>query len=80
MDEDVAIVPDDTIKFSVKCRQDPTSQLETNDYSTVLEISAWGVSVQRVMQGTAREVFFWCYTDFYKWSILKQSGKVCVCV
>ena len=68
MDEDVAIVPDDTLSFMVKARLDPSTRLDLNDYTTVLQVSTWGVSVQKIMSmGTRKEIQFWCYTDFYKW-------------
>jgi hypothetical protein len=76
VDSDVAIVPDDTLSFAVKARSDPSRRLDLNDYSTTLQISAWGVSVQKVSGGEREEVHFWCYTDFYKWSILRQNGKL----
>jgi hypothetical protein len=76
VDVDVAIVPDDTLSFAVKARNDTSRKLEASDYSTLLQISAWGLSVQRVFGGEREEVYFWCYTDFYKWSILRQSGKL----
>ena len=76
VDVDVAIVPDDTLSFAVKARNDTSGKLEANDYSTLLQISAWGLSVQRVFGGEREEVWFWCYTDFYKWSILRQNGKL----
>jgi hypothetical protein len=68
VDEDVAIVPDDTLSFMVKARLDPSTRLDLNDYTTVLQVSTWGVSVQKIMSmGTRKEIQFWCYTDFYKW-------------
>ena len=76
VDLDVAMVPDDTLSFSVKARTDPSRRLELHDYSTSLTISAWGVSVQKLSAGEREEVHFWCYTDFYKWSILRQNGKL----
>ena len=76
VDSDVAIVPDDTLSFAVKARSDPSRRLDLNDYSTTLQISAWGVSVQKLSSGEKEEVHFWCYTDFYKWSILRQNGKL----
>jgi len=76
VDTDVAIVPDDTLSFAVKARSDPSKRLDLNDYSTTLQISAWGVSVQKVTGAERDEVHFWCYTDFYKWSILRQNGKL----
>lgn len=27
-----------------------------------------------------KEVFFWVYTDFYKWSLLSQAGKLALLV
>lgn len=76
VDVDVAIVPDDTLSFAVKARNDPSRRLDMHDYSTILQISSWGVSVQKVSAGEREEIHFWCYTDFYKWSILRQNNKM----
>ena len=59
VDKDVAIVPDDTVTFSVKAKSDPSRRLDGSDYSTILQISAWGVSVQRNNGAERAEVFFW---------------------
>jgi hypothetical protein len=35
------------------------------------------LAIGQVMEGEARhKVFFWAYTDLYKWSILSQNGKI----
>ncbi|KAJ8608082.1 hypothetical protein CTAYLR_009630 [Chrysophaeum taylorii] len=76
IDEDVAIVPDDELVFVVKPRVDPSMQLVKNEYSTALKVSASGVAVCHVSATDDYvERFFWCYTDFFKWSILHHSGK-----
>ena len=76
IDEDVAIVPDDELVFHVKPRVDPSMQLVKNEYSTALKVSASGVSVCAVASNEELvERFFWCYTDFFKWSILHHGGK-----
>ena len=76
IDEDVAIVPDDELLFLVKPRVDPTGKLLKNEYSTALKVSASGVAVCHVANNDEyQERFFWCYTDFFKWSILHHSGK-----
>lgn len=76
IDEDTAIVPDDELVFTVKPRVDPSQQLVKNEYSTALKVSASGVSVCAVTAADELvERFFWCYTDFFKWSILHHSGK-----
>ena len=81
VDEDVAIVPDDTLSFYVKARIDPSRRLDPNDYNTVLQVSTWGVSVQKLMpMGTRTEIQFWCYTDFYKWYVMKQNHKTALSV
>jgi hypothetical protein len=49
-----------------------------------LQVSASGMSVQSPADGQAGsldpnvgiERFFWVYTDFYKWSLLSQYGKL----
>jgi hypothetical protein len=38
VDEDVAILPDDVLRFEVKTRADPTGTLPRHDYSTVIEV------------------------------------------
>jgi len=76
IDEDVAIVPDDELIFLVKPRVDPSNKLLKNEYSTALKVSASGVSVcHAASNDELQEKFFWCYTDFFKWSILHHSGK-----
>ena len=45
VDEDVAIVPDDELNFEVKTTRDPTDRLVKYDYSTMIKVSANGVSV-----------------------------------
>jgi hypothetical protein len=81
VDEDVAIVPDDTLSFYVKARIDPSRSLDPNDYTTILQVSTWGVSVQKMrLNGQRLEVQFWCYTDFYKWYVMKQNSKTALSV
>ena len=76
VDEDVANVPDDFAQFVVKPRADPSHLLELNAYTTRLDVSAWGVSVVAVTPARDVEQLFWCYTDFYKWSVLNSAqGK-----
>jgi len=68
VDEDVAIVPDDELNFEVKTIRDPTDRLMKYDYSTLIKVSANGVSVgTKNGKSEYYERFFWCYTDFYKW-------------
>ncbi|GMI26371.1 hypothetical protein TeGR_g522 [Tetraparma gracilis] len=77
VDEDVAIVPDDELCFEVKTLKDPSDRLIKFDYSTVIKVSAYGVSVgTRNNKFEYHERFFWCYTDFYKWSVQNQFGKL----
>ena len=67
---------DDTLSFYVKARIDPSKRLDPNDYNTILQVSTWGVSVQKVGQmGTRNEIQFWCYTHFCKWHVMKQHYK-----
>lgn len=77
IDEDVPIVPDDELIFMVKPRNDPSGQLVRNEYSTMLKVSASGVAVSSTAGSEAEESekFFWCYTDFFKWSVLHHNGK-----
>ena len=76
IDLDTAIVPDDELEFVVKTRIDSTDKLTKHDYTTALKVSHAGVSVC-VMRGADEydEQFFWCYTDFFKWSLLHHMGK-----
>jgi len=85
VDEDVAILPDEDLLFQVKPKVSPNSLLNPNDYSTRLLISANGVCV--CIPDTAskdssaqKEVYFWVYTDFYKWSLVSQAGKLALLV
>ena len=96
VDEDVAILPVEDLVFKVKPKVDPTGILPATDYSTSLKVSANGVSVctpdssggqhsssQAAYTGAGGpecEVNFWVYTDFYKWSLLSQGGKLALLV
>jgi hypothetical protein len=82
VDEDVAILPDEDLVFKVKPKVDPLGTLPALDYSTSLKVSANGVSVTAPDPNTGndREQFFWVYTDFYKWSLLSQVGKLALLV
>ena len=95
VDEDVAILPDEDLLFKVKPKVDPMGVLNSTDYSTTLRVSANGVSVcipdtsgnQNSSlssitggSGAEKEQYFWVYTDFYKWSLLSQSGKLALLV
>jgi hypothetical protein len=77
IDEDVAILPDEQIVFMVKPKTDPTRQLNPNDYSTALKLSAHGVSVTTPAEKAGGEIerHFWVYTDFFKWSVFTQQVK-----
>lgn len=81
VDEDVAILPDEEVRFSVKPKQDPSGILPQSDYSTSFRLSAHGVSISIPNPNASsagspeKEVFFWVYTDFFKWSIVLQNDK-----
>jgi hypothetical protein len=74
----------------VKPKSDPLGLMPANDYSTSLRVSAHGISVcipdvnsrsNSIATGPVeRELFFWVYTDFYKWSLLSQNGKLALLV
>jgi hypothetical protein len=79
IDEDVAIIPDETHDFAVKAKKDPTAQCVPVDYSTSIQFSAYAVSLfapDTVGGSSNRLVCRWIYTDFYKWSIVTQNGKL----
>lgn len=84
VDEDVAILPDEELIFKVKPKVDPLGVLSPTDYSTSLKVSAYGISVctpqPNGKDGQEIEHYFWVYTDFYKWSLLSQSGKLALLV
>jgi len=95
VDEDVAILPDEDLVFKVKPKVDPLGVLPASDYSTSLKVSAHGVSVCTPDTGGQggnlvpsyvvgnpyeREHYFWVYTDFYKWSLISQGGKLALLV
>ncbi len=83
VDEDVAILPDEELVFKVKPKVDPLSVLNPNDYSTSLKVSANGISVCTPSPANPSQDFehyFWAYTDFYKWSLLSQNGKLALLV
>jgi hypothetical protein len=91
VDEDVAILPDEELAFRVKTKSDPLDTLPQSDYSTVLRISAFGVSVcapenfasaslatYKGSDDKEKEFYFWAFTDFYKWYTLNQQGKAAI--
>ena len=83
VDEDVAILPDEDLLFKVKPKIDPTGFLNRTDYSTSLKISAFGVSLcSPSVENPQNEVehCFWIYTDFFKWSLVQQNGKLALLV
>jgi len=90
VDEDVAILPDEELVFNVKPKVDPTHTLPADNYATQLRCSAFGVRVSTPESGQEeyfqqsknppRDHFFWIYTDFYKWSLLTQNGKLALLI
>lgn len=79
IDEDVAIIPDESHVFAVKAKKDPTAQCVPVDYSTSIRFSAYAVSLfvpDTVGGSPNRLVCRWIYTDFYKWSLVTQNGKL----
>lgn len=80
VDEDVAIVPDEDLVFKVKPKIDPLGNLPSKEYSTSLKVSSNGISVTTPDNKAEREHYFWVYTDFYKWSMLSQGGKLALLV
>lgn len=83
IDEDVAILPDENLEFKVKAKVDPLGVFNPVDYSTTLKVSANGVSVTTPDPPGSmneKEICFWVYTDFYKWSLLSQNGKLALLV
>jgi hypothetical protein len=89
VDEDVAVLPDEELVFKVKPKVDPLGLMSATDYSTSLHVSAHGISVcipdvngksTSISTTGERELFFWVYTDFYKWSLLSQNGKLALLV
>lgn len=83
VDEDVAIIPDEDIEFKVKAKVDPLGVLNPMDYSTSLMVSANAVCVvapDPPGSFTTKQQCFWVYTDFYKWSLLSQNGKLALLV
>ena len=82
IDEDVAILPDEDLFFKVKPKVDPLGNLCATDYSTTLKVSANGIAVWGTDANTGldKQYYFWIYTDFYKWSLLSQQGKLALLV
>ena len=87
VDEDVAILPDEELLFKVKPKVDPTGALPATDYTTSLRVSAHGISVclpdanqKALTNNIDKEIYFWVYTDFYKWSLLSQNGKLALLI
>lgn len=82
IDEDVAILPDEDLIFKVKPKVDPMGVLPSTEYSTSLKVSANGVAVccPDNVTGLEKQHYFWVYTDFYKWSLLSQQGKLALLV
>jgi len=83
VDEDVAIIPDEDIEFKVKAKVDPLGVFNAMDYSTSVMVSANAVCVvapDPPGSFNLRQQCFWVYTDFYKWSLLSQNGKLALLV
>ncbi len=81
VDEDVAILPDEDLLFNVKAKSQPSNVLPATDYTTVLKVSANGVSVSVPDQkGVERQIMMWIYTDFYKWSLVSKNGKLALSI
>jgi hypothetical protein len=83
VDEDVAILPDEEVVFKVKPKVDPLGVLPSTDYTTSLKVSAHGISVttpHKEKEGQDIEHYFWLYTDFYKWTLISQAGKLALLV
>ncbi len=81
VDEDVAILPDEDLLFNVKAKSQPSNVLPATDYTTVLKVSANGVSVSVPDQkGIERQIMMWIYTDFYKWSLVSKNGKLALSI
>lgn len=83
VDEDVAIVPDEDVEFKVKTKVDPLGVFNAMDYSTTLLVSANAVCVvapDPPGSFNLKRQCFWVYTDFYKWSLLSQNGKLALLV
>ena len=83
VDEDVAILPDEEVVFKVKPKVDPLGVLPSTDYTTSLKVSAHGISVttpNKEREGYEIEHYFWIYTDFYKWTLISQAGKLALLV
>lgn len=77
VDEDVAILPDEDLLFKVKPINPPNTLLPSTDYTTSLKVCSNGVSVT-IPEGKdnlEKEIFFWVYTDFYKWLLTAHGGK-----
>lgn len=83
VDEDVAILPDEIVEFKVKAKVDPLGVFNPVDYSTTMQVSANGIRVTTpdVPGGVnEKQIAFWVYTDFYKWSLLSQNGKLALLI
>jgi hypothetical protein len=83
VDEDVAILPDEDLEFKVKAKVDPLGVFNAMDYSTSILVSANAVCVvapDPPGSFNLKRQCFWVYTDFYKWSLLAQNGKLALLV
>lgn len=80
VDEDVAVLPDEELIFKVKPKSYPNQFSFPNDYSTTLKVSSNGIVVTvpdpNSKDGSDRQLFFWVYTDFFKWSLIAPDGKL----
>lgn len=84
VDEDVAILPDENLEFKVKCKIDALGVFSQTDYNTTIRVSANAVTASAPDPPDSltgeKERCFWVYTDFYKWSLLSQNGKIALLV
>jgi hypothetical protein len=83
VDEDVAILPDEELEFKVKPKVDALGVFNQQDYSTTIRVSANAVTVTAPDPPGSfneKQQCFWVYTDFYKWSLLSQNGKIALLI
>ena len=77
VDEDVAILTDESYNYRTKSQVDPLGGvLPVYSYDLTLSLSALGVAVRVPGNGGLRQLGYWCYHDVVDWAVFRQNGKL----
>lgn len=81
VDEDVAVLPDDSIVFPVKAVLAPSDAFSSCKYDASLLVSALGLtllprSTEKSLNSVASQGLFCSYLDINKWELIVRNGKL----